>query len=251
MNSERRAGALGRLPMHPEDTHPRVKLAAFLDHPLVNVPDVIDYHSKISNWPMYLNDRLGDCTCAGVGHMLQAITAYASAEFDLTDNDVESLYERFGYIPGDSSTDQGAVEQDVLQSMVNQGIEGHKYSAFAQVDHTNMDHVYAALYLFGTIYLGIACPQSAQEQFQSGQKWTYVPGSPIEGGHAITLQGKDQDGTLQIVTWGTLQPMSQDFWDNYVEEAWVVISPDWLESNQETPTGLDLDGLMQEFRSLT
>lgn len=251
MNSERKAGALGRLPMHPEDTHPRVKLAPFLDHPLVNVPDSIDYHSKVENWPMYLNDHLGDCTCAGIGHMIEAFTAYASSEVNLDDNSILSLYERFGYVPGDPNTDQGANEQDVLQSMVDEGIDGHKYSAFAQVDHTNMDHVYAALYLFGSLYLGIQCPQSAQEQFQEGKEWTYVPGSPIAGGHAITLQGKDHDGTLQIVTWGALQAMNQDFWNNYVEEAWVVVTPDWLEANQETPTGLDLQGLMQEFSSLT
>lgn len=251
MNKDRKAGALGRLPMHPENTHPRVMLADFLDHPLVNVPSVIDYHSKVRNWPMYLNDQLGDCTCAGIGHMIQAFTAYASKEVDVPESAVLSLYERFGYTPGDPSTDQGANEQDVLQSMHDEGLAGHKYSAFAQVDVNNMEHVLAALYLFGTLYLGIACPASAQQQFENGEKWTYVPGSPIEGGHAITLQGKDEDGTLQIVTWGALQPMDQSFWDNYIEEAWVVITPDWMEANKETPTGLDLQGLMNEFRSLT
>lgn len=252
MNSERKVGALGRLPMHPEDTHPRVHLEYHWEPSKIDVPDVIDYHSKVRNWPMYLNDQLGDCTCAGIGHQIQAFTAYAGNEIDVPESSVLSLYEAVsGYNPSDPSTDQGAVEQDVLQYMVDTGIAGHKYSAFAQVDHTSMGNVLTALHLFGSLYLGIACPQSAQQQFQSGQKWTYVPGSPIEGGHAITLQGKDKDGTLQIITWGAVQAMDQEFWNNYVDEAWVVITQDWLEANQETPTGLDLQGLMDEFRSLT
>ena len=176
------AGMLGALPPHPESTHPRVKLSDHLSvAALPPTPAVVDYASKVRMWPMYLNDQLGDCTCAGIAHAVQAWTAYAKGLVTLPNSAVLNLYERMGYVPGNPATDQGAVEQDVLAEVHRNGIGGHKILAYAQVDHEDPYEMKAALNLFGSLYLGAQMPQSAMDQTNAGQPWSLVPGSPDRG----------------------------------------------------------------------
>jgi hypothetical protein len=255
----RKAGNLGRTKPHSRETHPRVMLDKHLvPKSSITVPTAVDVASKVSSWPMYLNDTLGDCTCAAVGHILQAWTAYASTEVKVTDSDVEKLYEIVGgYVPGDPSTDQGANMQDILSYWQKSGIpgSGHKISAFAELDNFyDVWNLKQALYLFGTVYLGINCPASAQDQFSEGLPWSYVPGSEIEGGHAICLQKTEpvgsETGIFNVVTWGALQPATINFLRHYVEEAWVALTPDWIAANGDNPFGFSYADLQADFDAL-
>jgi hypothetical protein len=244
----------GRLAPHPEETHPRVWLH---DHLAATVPIrfPVDWYGKVAAWPMYGNDSIGDCTCAGVGHLIQAWTANAGTEVTLPDASIVGLYERFGYNPADvqpdgtNPTDKGAVEQDVLQSLVDNPVDGHEIVAFTQVDHTNPTLMKAALDQFGGLYVGIECPESMQQQFAAGEVIDFVPGSPVEGGHCIVIVGWDTE-FIYIVTWGKLVKMTWAFWTAYGDEAWAVITKDWIEANGETPSCLDLQGLLAAFRAL-
>lgn len=263
----RRPGKYGRNKPHPRSTHPRVMLENHMSVSVLPTPPVaIDWASEVDVWPIYYNDQLGDCTCAAVGHQIQAWTAYANALVTVPDESILDLYEAMGYVPGNPSTDNGAVIQDVLQFMSAEGIPSlpefpqQKYSAFAEIEnYDDMTTIYQALDLFGSVYLGINCPQSAETQFSAGEPWYYDPTSPIAGGHAIVLQKtmtpstyQDQSLSMAIVTWGALQPMTLEFYQNYVEEAWVVVSDeDWLNAkSQETPGGLDVAGLMTDFQAI-
>lgn len=239
----------GKLPPHPEETHPRVHLSNHFR--ATQPPAVVDWASRVNGWPMYLNNSLGDCTCAALGHAVEAWTTYAKGTtLELPDSDVLNLYERMGYVPGNPDTDKGAVEQDVLAEVQKNGIGGHKILAYAQVDHKNLSEMKAALEVFGTVYLGFQVPQSAEDQFGQNLPWTVVDGSPILGGHAINLQKWDTK-FMYPVTWGKLQPMDEKFWMTYGDEAWVIVTEDWLSSAGMTPTGLNLASLLAEFHSIT
>jgi len=247
------AGKLGALAPHPESTHPRVKLSTHLSSKsLPPTPAVVDYASKVRSWPMYLNNQIGDCTAAGIAHTIQAWTAYAKGLVTLPNSAVLRLYEAFGYVPGNPATDNGAVEQDVLHYVMQNGVGGHKILAYAQVDHTNPDEMKAALNLFGSVYLGAGIPQSALVQTDAGQPWTVEQGSPIEGGHCFVLQRWDTtDAPMSVVTWGQLQRATTDWWMAYGLEAWVMISPDWFQASGKTVTGVDLPELGDEFSVVT
>jgi hypothetical protein len=234
-------------PLH-ESEAPRVKLG---DHLATTpaVPAVVDYAGKVTEWPMYMNDSIGDCTCAALAHALEAWTAYAQGiTLELQPSDVLNLYEAVsGYNPATGQNDNGAVEQKVLQYVQQYGIGGHKIRAFAQVNHQDLNEMKQALDIFGSVYLGFQVPQSAEQQFGAGQPWTVIPGSPTVGGHAIDLQKWDAD-YMYPVTWGRLQPMTTDFWLTYGDEAWAIITDDWLDSHTGlSPTGLNLNGLLSEF----
>jgi hypothetical protein len=210
--------------------------------------------STRSHWYIANGILTHNCTCATVGHEIEAWTAYASAEVTLAQDDILALYEAVGgYVPGDPSTDNGCEIQDVLAYWQRTGVGGHKIAAYAALgDCTNLALMKECLQTFGTVYLGINCPQSAETQFSAGEVWTVVPGSPNAGGHAIPLQRWDNAalGDLEVVTWGSLQRMTMAFAAEYVEEAWVPVSADWLTASGDTVTGFNLAQLEADLAAV-
>jgi hypothetical protein len=254
----------GRLAPHPEDTHPRLKLGSFLTGTYPKAPATVDYLSKVTDWPMFANDVYGCCVWAMIGHTIEAVTAYGQGEtVTVTEADVLKGYSDVtGFNPADPSTDQGTVIQDALGYWRKTGVGGHKILAFAQVDIHNPDEVDAALYLFGHLQLGINFPASAMTQFNAGKPWDVVADDGgVEGGHAIdlgfvtdeppTVVGRAANGNLKVVTWGRVQEMTPAFWAKYVEEAWVVISQEWISKAGVSPEGLDVAALSEAFTAMT
>lgn len=238
----------GRLPPHPEDTHPRLKLSPFLR--AVTPPPSVDWYSRIPMWPMYLNDQLGDCTEAMVGHIIENVSMYGEGgPVEITDDDVLAAYERVsGYNPNDPSTDQGAVLQDVYGDWRKTGVGGHKATVFAQVDEKNLTQVRQAVDQFGAVGLGIVVTQDMMDDFNAGLPWTRTKGARL-GGHAVPVVGYDADW-LYVVTWGRLQQMRWGVFAEVCEEAWAAILPEWFKDGRD-PEGLDLYGLGQTFAALT
>jgi hypothetical protein len=263
----------GRRPPHPEHTHPRVKFAQIRGGAatLPPHPSLVDYVTKVATWPMYKNDAYGDCVWAAAAHVIEAATTYGPGETVMvTDADVIKAYSAVtGFDPDDPSTDQGTVIQDALSYWRKTGIGGHKILAYAEVDISKPDEVAEALYLFGHLELGINFPGSAMDQFDAGQPWDVVPGAQIEGGHAVNLgqtrdvpdrtpfsprqllTGKNARGNYEIITWGRVQEMTPAFWDKYVEEAWIVITPEWEQATGGSPAGIDKAKLGGLFTLMT
>lgn len=244
---------LGRLPADPST--PKLKLANFLTGTApVAYPENRDWLSAVSSWPMYLNDSIGDCTCAAAGHLVQAFNQYGQKkDVRVSDSDILKAYSAVsGYDPKTGRNDDGAVVQDVLNYWRKTGVGGHKILAFAQVDFRNPDELRQALNIFGNVYLGIDFPNTAMTQFNNGQPWDLAYGAYSEGGHAINAGYYDvSDKMWKVVTWGQVQPMTQAFFDKYVEEAWVVISQEWLDAAGKNPEGIDMQTLGDEFTRIT
>jgi hypothetical protein len=243
---------LGRLPNDP--TKPRLRLSTFLQAAYVGqVPVVVDYLSAVSSWPMALNDRLGCCTASAACHMTEAWSTYGLGTTATPSNsDVLSFYALCsGYNPNDPSTDQGAVMQDCLNIWRKTGIGSHKIAAFAEVNVHDSANLRAALYLFGGVYIGMDFPNSAMAQFNSGQLWDVVGNDDgLAGGHCVHL-GYDQLGrNREVTTWGKRQQVTPAFWANYMTEAWVPISYEWIKNNQ-SPAGLDIKALNAAFTLMT
>lgn len=244
-------GKFGRKPY--DYNKPTVHLENYLTGSLPPAPKVIDRATKVKTWPMYLNDKIGDCTIAAAGHEIEAWTAYANVENLITNTSVLSVYEQIsGYNPDDPSTDTGCEVTDVLKYWQKTGIGGHKIAAWAEIDAGNITLMKQVLNVFGSVYLGINFPASADDQFNAGKPWSYVAGSPIEGGHAIPIQRWDDGhvGSIEVVTWGVLQRMTLGFARHYVEEAYVVVSQDWITANGDSIEGLSLPELIADSRSL-
>ena len=177
-------------------------------------------------------------TGAFVGAEVASVTIFGRGMGDLAYSAIT------GYNPADPSTDQGAVELDVLNYWRQNGIAGHKILGYAKLDPGNVDHVRQSVYLFEGTYIGVQLPISAQGQATwdvpaGGLTGDGEPGS--WGGHAVPVIGYDADG-LWVVTWGKLLKMTWAFWRAYTDEAYACFSIDMLEAGK-SPAGFDLPAL--------
>ncbi|MGH3380131.1 MAG: hypothetical protein ACRDP6_35910 [Actinoallomurus sp.] len=212
--------------------------------------------SRVTDWPMYGNDQYGCCVWSMIGHIIEAVTTYAGTP--ARPNDV-ALLEAYtavtGFNPDDPSTDQGTVIQDALDYWRKTGVEmpdgsRHKILGFAEVNVRDDAEVKAGLWGFCHLGLGINFPDTAMQQFDAGRPWDVVRGARIEGGHAVDL-GADGVASppLEVVTWAQTQGMTAAFWDAYVEEAWIVLLPELVDT--DFPEGVDTGKLNALFEALT
>ena len=117
----------------------------------------------------------------------------------------------------------------------------------------NVDHVKDAINIFGGCYIGVALPVSAQRQ----ETWTVPQGGPTGqgapgswGGHAVICVAYNPR-RVTCITWGRAKQMTWRFFTTYCEEAYAVVSKDWLCRDGKAPVGLDLDGLMAAVQQLS
>lgn len=241
---------LGRLPR--KDNPRTLKLAKYLktSMPLVKVlPWAWEYN--ISDWTMMANDSVGDCTCACIGHMIMEWTSRTFGTVTPTTDQIIAAYSAItGYVPGNESTDNGAAITDVLAYFVSTGIAGRKALAWAAIDVADQTAIRQALQIFGGIDIGFNVPQSAIDEFNAGQPWNGTTDTNIIGGHSVcVLGGGGLGGTC--ITWGQRQQFSWDFWRAYVDEAYAIITQDWLTAAAKTPIfGFDMATLQADLAAL-
>lgn len=230
-----------------------LRLATYLPSKLAPPPDKVDWSKGITDWGMMCNDRLGCCTIAGAAHAVQTWTVNAAGEVTLPDSVVETYYSLWdGYIKGDSTTDNGGVELDVLTRWRKDTLSGHQLAAYAAVHPAKSVDVKQAIALFGGVYIGVNLPASAQAQ--TGTLWDaspdpvpsadYIPGS--WGGHCVWVLAYTPEEVV-CITWGKLQRMSWRFWNAYVDEAYALLSPDFLNANGLDPQGFCLADLQRDL----
>ena len=245
---------LGRLPNDP--AQPRVKLAAHLNA-ASPPPEAVSW-AGVPQWGMLLNDSLGDCTCAGDGHIVEILSFYGQGtETVVTDAEALAAYEAVGGYnpsagpPGDNPTDRGATVQAALSYLHDPGMAGVTVDAVAEVSVSDLGEMKTACAELGPLSAGVNLPAIAQQQFTDGQPWDVVADDGgIEGGHCIVLCGYDQD-FLYFVTWGKVQKATYAWWAKYGEEIWAVVSRDWVSAKGQDPEGVDLAGLGADWAAVT
>lgn len=223
-----------------------LRLETYLDlGALPPVPPAIDYTPGIS-FPMFGNDRLGDCTVAAAGHMIQVWKHLTGKTGIPSEATIEKTY----FATGDG-TDDGRNELDVLNYWRHHGVGRDKITAYVAVNPTNVRLMQAAIYLFGGVYAGISLPLTAQAQHSwdlvgDGHTGRSAPGS--WGGHAVPFHGYTPDG-FRCVTWGATLDLTVRFNHAYTEEAYAILSPDWLKDGH-TPAGFDKAALLADLALL-
>jgi hypothetical protein len=217
-------------------------------------PQKVAYYEDVATWPMYYNDKYGDCTCAAAGHMIQNWTANAGTEISPPAPTVLKFYEHFVGSP--PPPDEGCDMLSVLRYWRKVGLDSHKVTAFAGLDLKNHAQAQSAVYLLGSIYIGVALPDFAVQGDMLTVPWVVPPGGPVgnaapnpNNGHCIPAVGYDAD-QLWIVTWGELKSMAWDFYDAYADEAFAVLSQDFIKKSGVSPDGLDLQALKADLAQL-
>ncbi len=239
------ARMLGKLP--PKYDRRTLLLERYLPDRLPSPPSRLDRESRVRRWPMYGNDRLSDCTCAAAAHMVQSWTAYARREVVPPWRAVVASY--YAITRGG---DDGAYCLDVLKHWRTAGIAEDRIVAFTRLRDRDVLHAKIALELFGSVYLGLALPNFA---IRTRRRWDVSGGfagdaRPNErNGHCVCAVGYDRDH-LWIVTWGRLKPITWEFFVAYMDEAYAVLSRDWLRKTGRAPSGFNFASLERDLKRL-
>jgi hypothetical protein len=249
--TRRRRGKYGKLPADPYK--PAIRLSRSLTGVVPVHPPAADYLARLGNWQMLGNDAKGDCVAVTWANTRRLVTA------TLTDERYPSLADTLKVYATQNAggADNGMVIQTLLGWLAkNAPPDGVKALGFAKVDHTNPDEVKAAIAIFGSVWTGIGVLQANETQFDSGQPWDYVSGSPDVGGHSIIVggYGPPQGGALggdeRFITWAAETSFTDAFWQKLVDECWAVIWPEHLGS-KAFQEGVDLAAFAADYTAIT
>lgn len=244
---------LGRRPARHD-----VRTAHFIDFlhrpKLPRIPLSKDWDASLpEELGMFANDKYGDCGFASMAHAVQTWTATPGPSKTLTDDEVLAAYSACtGFRIDDPSSDGGVVMLDALKFWRKTGIASRKIGAFLKVDHSNLGHCRAGIALFGGLYVGANLPTLAQDPGPwIGSKGRLIGGlSPGSwGGHCMWCPSYDAK-SFEFVTWGKRQTSDVQWWLNYVDEAYVCVSQDWVDEKRPAPSGFDLKKLQEFLRAL-
>lgn len=235
---------------------------------LMKIPALGDFLNKATTWPavpahgwefavpaedlnILGNDQYGDCGEAGALHLIQAQSFNAGKSLVPTTQDALNLYSQVtGFNPDDPSTDQGTVLTDLLTYWKKTGITVgetvHKIVGYASVDISSVQQMRYAAYTFGGLYIGLNLPAACE---QNTNNWNFGPGQQIAGGHCVIVAGQGSAGG-KIGSWGMWIPANWNFLLSYLDEGYVVVTEDWLNAQGQSPTGLDLSGLVAAMGAL-
>ena len=239
----RHAGLRGKLPAKPPVMG---FLKDYADLGSLRHPATFDRASDVADYPMALNDQIGDCTIAGVVHMLQLMYAEIGEVFAYPgDTAVRNTY--FDMTGG---ADSGLVITDVLSTWMHDGLFGTKIAAYAPVDIATKGDMKAACWLFGALYLGVEMPANAETEFEEHRPWSpsSPPGQPV-GGHCIVGTGASRLGQ-DIITWGATTSMTWSWWKDYGSEAYVVIPEVWVEADHGPVPNIDIAKLREDLNRI-
>jgi hypothetical protein len=248
---------LGKKPAAPRPTD--FKFAEFAGAiKLPTVPSRFGHGTAYANWEMLGNDRYGDCVWAGAAHehmLFNKVVSGHDVPFD--DDAVLADYAAAtGFDRNDPSTDNGTDVHQALDYRRKIGIADtngtrHKIGAYVSLDPKDWQHLEQATYIFGAVGIGFEFPESALDQFNAGEPWDYVAGSPVKGGHYVptvgSLHAKDQ---ASAITWAKRQVFTVAFYERYNDESWVYITPEELRSDGTGLHGFDMERLKSYLAAL-
>jgi hypothetical protein len=226
-------------------------------------PAAFTWSKGMKSWGQMLNDAIGDCTCAAVGHAIQVWTQIVAVMLTLADAAIQAAYvavtgqEGAAYNPATGANDNGCVILDVLNYWRQIGVGGHKIAAYMTLDHASQAEVLLGGSLFGGLYGGVNLPLTARDQISAGQVWD-VPAGGAKGrgrpgswgGHATWIVDCNATGPVAL-TWGALQQMTWAFWLAYYDEAYVALSADWMNAQGVSGAGFDYATMQADMAAIT
>ena len=199
----------------------------------VAVPDAL--------YPIDGNATYGCCTYDGVVHLKEAWHAkYKLPYIAPSENEVVNAY--FLESPGNT----GCVEANVLKRWHTKGLFGSELAAYAPVPRTDLLGIHQSIAFYDGAYLGILCGTPQQEQFEHNEPWKYTGSAEENDGHCVVALGYNENGELEVATWGGIATVTPGFLAHKLEEAWCLISQILVERKSDS-LGIDITALQKDL----
>lgn len=247
-------------PLGLKDPRPgavKLRLSTYLDFTtLPTPPDTFGHANLIGDWGMLGNDTYGDCAIAGPCHQTMLWTAEAgiAAAFD-TQAALANYTAITGFNPADPNTDQGTDIDTMAQywrqtGLVDTAGNRHQIVAYLDLNPGDLRELWLASWLFQSVGMGFALPDTAMQQTEDNQIWDVVPGATIEGGHYVPCVGRPATGMGLGITWGAPQPFTAAFYTTYNNQGIVALSEEML-INGASIDGFDDATLRDDLKEIT
>jgi hypothetical protein len=228
----------------------KLRLATYMNYSTLPTPPAeFGHYDLVTNYGMLANDRVGDCAIAGPMHQQMVWDAESQTPVSFSDATALQVYSEItGYDPtqtaadGSNPTDQGTDIQQMAAywqktGMLDDAGKRHQIVAYLDLTPGDLRELWTATWLFQTVTLGFALPDSAQQQFANGEPWDIVRGASIEGGHCVPCMGR-KTGLNLGVTWDALQPFTDRWFEKYNNQGIVALSEEML-VNAKSIDGVD------------
>src|ERR1700688_1002144 len=218
-------------------------------------PPVFGHHAAVQQYHMLGNDQWGNCVWAGAAHEQYIWSLEGGTERTrITTQDTLDDYAAVTGFNYTDDTDNGTYmtaaakyrQQTGLRDALNQR---HKIDAYVSLEVGNLDQMFLAIWLLGAAGVGLQLTQSAEDQSdangegKTGVPWTVPPKRKVVGGHYVSGVGRDIDGNLLLVTWGTVQAMTPDYFSEFNDEGVAYLSLETLDTKGLSPEGYNADFL--------
>ena len=203
------------------------------------------------------NNVVGDCTSAGLGNALRAISALGGYQTDVTDDNALMFYEESAGYRGTPETDNGAVETEVLSYALRLGYpteSGTYYPLWGSTD-TGRSSVALLMASLGVAYLGVRLSTTDMDSVARYGADTIlkldngIPGSA--GGHCLLAwdyTGLGDNDTVTLLTWGMRIKATWSWLDSRIMEAHGMVWPQLRMPKGLYPTGAMLDDIRSANR---
>lgn len=220
-------------------------------------PPAFGHHAAVQQYYMLGNHEWGDCVWAGAAHEQYIWSLEGSTERTrITTNDVLSDYAACTGFNYSEATDNGTDMTEAAKYRQKTGIrdaldQRHKIEAFVSLEVGNLEQTFLAIWLLGAAGIGLQLSQSAVDQSDAngegntGTPWTVPPQRKVIGGHYVSGVGRDINGNLLVVTWGTIQAMTPDYFLQFSDEGVAYLSLETLNTKGLSPEGYDADFLRE------
>jgi hypothetical protein len=233
----------------PKKSYKTLLFKNYVEPALAPPPAIFDILTKVKAetgysieklFPMDGNDRYGCCTIAAQAHCVTIYNGMIGLRKVWSVDDVTGVYFELTGGPG---IDTGLNELDVLNYWRKRSKD--KILGFASVDVHNINHIKQAISLFGGVYIGFQVPDNCMQEFDAHQPWT--PGKLTMDGHAVYVTSYDDKG-VTVLTWGTTQLATWDWWNECVDEAYAILPVQ--ATNPNFVPGLNLVQLYADINAL-
>jgi len=248
---------LGKKPATKDDRDFRFSTFVDVERVLPKVPSTFGHERSGITWPMFGNDRWGCCVWTGAAHETRLYFAARRmpippfrTEDVLADYSAGTGFDPSAGPPGRNPTDQGTNMREALNYRRHTGIRDatgarHKIGAFMRIDE--WQELLVATYLFGAAAIGVEFTTGADRDFAERRTWYPHRGDEVLGGHYLPVVARRRQN--RCVTWAQEVGMAKAYWDRYCDEAYAVLSEEYLTEGR-TPEGFERTQLLRVLSDL-